>query len=53
MNKKTASRAVASAAFVLSASLVHAATYAYVSNSDSRDISVFGVDTSAGSHRTT
>jgi 6-phosphogluconolactonase len=48
MNNKTAWRAVAAAAFALAASFAQAATYAYVSNSDSRDISVFRVDTSTG-----
>lgn len=41
-------RAVAAAALTMAASLAHAATYAYVSNSDSRDISVFAVDTANG-----
>ncbi|AXK67893.1 beta-propeller fold lactonase family protein [Burkholderia sp. IDO3] len=48
---KTLRRAAAAAAFALAASAAHAATYAYVSNSDSRDISVFGVDTSNGALR--
>ncbi|QRR05026.1 lactonase family protein [Burkholderia sp. MS455] len=48
MNTKTLRRAVATAAFGMVASLAHAATYAYVSNGDSRDISVFGIDTSNG-----
>ncbi len=51
MNHNTAWRGVAAAAFALAASLAHAATYAYVSNGDSRDISVFGVDTSSGALR--
>ncbi len=51
MNTKTLMHAVAAAAFALAASLAHAATYAYVSNSDSRDISVFGLDPSTGALR--
>ncbi|WP_133645904.1 lactonase family protein [Paraburkholderia flava] len=42
-------RIIATAAAGMMASMIaHAATYAYVSNADSRDISVFSVDTSDG-----
>ncbi|KVK75919.1 6-phosphogluconolactonase [Burkholderia cepacia] len=48
MDMKTLLRVILVAASGMAASLAYAATYAYVSNSDSRDISVFRVDPSNG-----
>lgn len=49
MNTKGILRSLIGAIFGMTASLaVHAATYVYVSNADSRDISVFRVDADSG-----
>lgn len=49
MNRKGILRSVIGTVFGVTASLaVHAATYVYVSNADSRDISVFRVDAQSG-----
>jgi 6-phosphogluconolactonase len=49
MKKKAMLRSVVGAVFGLAASMaVHAASYVYVSNADSQDISVFRLDTQSG-----